>query len=547
MTSHPCGQAANFALECALADLWRAWGVQPAMVLGHSLGDYAAAYTAGVMELEDGLRLVIERGRLMERARGRMVSAIATEAQARACIAGLEDVDLAAVNGPQSVVVSGGADSVARVMAALQAAGHTVRELAIPVAAHSPLLDPVLDAYSAALARVRLSPPRLPVVSGMTGQRVTDALTDPAYWRRHLRQTVRFADGVATLHAQGCRLFLEIGPQATLAGMAGSVLDTFAAPDTAVGAAPLLLPSLRQGEPDHRSMLDSLGALYVRGVLPDWAGVDRQRPRRRLVLPTYPFQRSRHWVEPVPQTATPTTTVTATPLIEGLQQGDRQRLLDLLADGPALSGAARAALPELVDLLLARQHEQTAAASLDALLYRLVWRDQGVWGQAVAGLAPVDRIAAALKTEADRHLADPALHAALQAVARLDAGCPDRLVPLFAQGGLPLREGACWTADGPHGWWASCRRTGDSSRTCWRSWPTRTCWRTRANTGACGTRHRRSISRRQPTRRRRSKARCWRVLHRSGWPCCADRRRRWTCCSATTPPRGCTGRRRPRG
>lgn len=452
MTSHPCGQAANFALECALADLWRAWGVQPAMVLGHSLGDYAAAYTAGVLELEDGLRLVIERGRLMERARGRMVSAIATEAQTRACIAGLEDVDLAAVNGPQSVVISGGADSVARVMAALQAAGHTVRELAIPVAAHSPLLDPVLDAYSAALARVRLSPPRLPVISGMTGQRVTDELTDPAYWRRHLRQTVRFADGVATLHAQGCRLFLEIGPQATLAGMAGSMLDTLAVPDATVGAAPLLLPSMRQGEPDHRQMLDSLGALYVRGVLPDWAGVDQQRPRRRLVLPTYPFQRSRHWVEPAPQTATqpvaiPPTTTTATPLVEGLQQGDRQRLLDLLGEGLTLSGAARSALPELVDLLLARQREQTAAASLDDLLYRLVWRDQGVWGRAAAGLAPVNRIATALKTEADRHLADPALHAALQAVARLDAGCPDRVAHLFAQGGLPLREGACWTAD----------------------------------------------------------------------------------------------------
>ncbi|NYG35449.1 SDR family NAD(P)-dependent oxidoreductase [Sphaerotilus montanus] len=453
MTSHPCGQAANFALECALADLWCAWGVQPAMVLGHSLGDYAAAYAAGVLELEEGLRLVIERGRLMERARGRMVSAIATEAQARACIAGLEDVDLAAVNGPQSVVVSGGADSVARVMAALQAAGHTVRELAIPVAAHSPLLDPVLDAYSAALARVRLSPPRLPVISGMTGQRVTDELTDPAYWRRHLRQTVRFADGVATLHAQGCRLFLEIGPQATLAGMAGSVLDTLAVPDATASVAPLLLPSLRQGEPDHRSMLDSLGALYVRGVLPDWAGVDGQRPRRRLVLPTYPFQRSRHWVESALPATTSTTTPTATtpamatPLVAGLLQGDRQCLLDLLGEGLTLSSTARTALPELVDLLLARQREQTAAACLDDLLYRLVWRDQGVWGRAAAGLAPVDRIAAALKTEAARHLANPALHASLQAVARLDAGCPDRVAHLFAQGGLPLREGACWTAD----------------------------------------------------------------------------------------------------
>jgi acyl transferase domain-containing protein/phospholipid N-methyltransferase len=295
LTSHPCGQAANFALECALSDLWRSWGVEPDLVLGHSLGDFAAAYTAGVLSLEDGLRLVTTRGRLMEAAHGRMLAVQAGEAEVLPFLAGHPDVALGVINGPQSVVISGAADGVATIADRLNAAGLKTRWLDIPVAAHSPLLDPVLDDFAAAVAAVPLAAPRLAVVSSMTGERIGDELADPQYWRRHLRHTVRFADGVRTLWREGCSLLVEVGPQGTLLGMAGLVLD---AEGIAPAQRPLMLPSLGTGGDDLRQMLIGLGSLHTRGVPIDWhafAGHTRHTP---VVLPTYPFQRQPYPVPP---------------------------------------------------------------------------------------------------------------------------------------------------------------------------------------------------------------------------------------------------------
>ncbi|MDE3091324.1 MAG: acyltransferase domain-containing protein, partial [Chloroflexota bacterium] len=300
MDSHPCGQAANFALECALADLWRSWGVQPNLVLGHSLGDFAAAYTAGVFSLEDGMRLVIERGRLMEQAQGSMVSVIGSETEVQPFIAPFADVTVGVINGPRSVVISGGHANVARVVEQLQQAGLKTHKLDIPVAAHSPLLDAVLDEFESAVRRVKLSAPRCQVISSMTGQRVTSELSEPRYWRQHLRNTVRFADGVQTLHEQGARIFLEIGPKPTLVGMAETILDSETSgkqsgiekPESRMD----FLPSLRAGRSDWQQMLTSLGKLYVRGIEIDWVGFDKDKPRHMVTLPTYPFQRKRYWI-----------------------------------------------------------------------------------------------------------------------------------------------------------------------------------------------------------------------------------------------------------
>ncbi|MFN8494509.1 MAG: SDR family NAD(P)-dependent oxidoreductase [Caldilineaceae bacterium] len=293
MESHPCGQAANFAIECALADLWRSWGIEPDVVLGHSLGDFAAAYTAGVLSLEDGLRLVTERGRLMELAQGSMVSVLAAEAEVAPLVAEFADVTIGVINGPQSVVISGGHISVAQVVVQLQAAGFKTRKLAIPVAAHSPMLDPVLDAFEAAVRKVTLAKPRGLVVSSMTGKLVTDELTDPLYWRKHLRNTVRFADGVQTLHAQGCTVFLEVGPKPTLLGLAQPTLEAI----NDAQAQPILLPTLREGHSDWQQMLESLGRLYTLGQTIHWQEVNRAYAQRKVVLPTYPFQRQRYWLD----------------------------------------------------------------------------------------------------------------------------------------------------------------------------------------------------------------------------------------------------------
>ncbi|MEZ4869001.1 MAG: SDR family NAD(P)-dependent oxidoreductase [Caldilineaceae bacterium] len=308
MESHPCGQAANFALECALADLWQAWGIKPDFVLGHSLGDFAAAYTTGVLTLEDGLRLVTERGRLMATATGSMVSVLGAEAEVAPFLDDYHDVTIGVINGPQSVVISGSHDSVATVTEQLRAAGFKTRPLAIPVAAHSPMLDPVLNAFEATVRTVQLRAPRCPAVSSMTGHPVSDELTDPAYWRQHLRNTVRFGDGIQTLNEAGCTTYLEIGPQSTLLGITQAIYDlglgiSDCTPDEpslathhSPPATPCLLPSLREGQSDWQCLLTSLGELYVQGVAMDWAGFERDYTRRKMSLPTYPFQRQRYWL-----------------------------------------------------------------------------------------------------------------------------------------------------------------------------------------------------------------------------------------------------------
>jgi len=288
---HPCGQAANFALECALVALWRSWGVQPAVVLGHSLGDFAAAHAAGVLELEAGLELVIKRGQLMATALGEMWAVLASEAEMQPFVAAYPDVAIGVINGPQNVVLSGAHPSMAAIADAVQAAGFKMRKLAIPMAAHSPLLDPVLDAFEAAVRQVTLKPPQVTVISSMSGQPVSAELTDPRYWRQHLRNTVRFADGLTTLHDQGIDICIEIGPKPTLLAIAEGILDPV---DT---TAPLMLPSLRESQSDTQQMLTSLGELYVRGSEVNWPALDRAHVRRKMLLPTYPFQRARYWID----------------------------------------------------------------------------------------------------------------------------------------------------------------------------------------------------------------------------------------------------------
>jgi acyl transferase domain-containing protein len=281
-----------FAFEYALAQLWRSWGIEPTCVLGHSLGEYVAACVAGVFSLEDGLRLSAERARLvatLPRA-GEMASVLTTEAQVASIIADFpNDVSIAAVNGPESVVVAGQSDGFQEVLDRFRAADLSVRTLAIPFAAHSPMLEPILDPFEQFAATIRYTPPRLDLISGRTGRLAGEQeLTSATYWRRHLREPVRFADAVETLYAQGCRLFVEIGPAPVLLGLAQhTILD----PETD------WLPSIDPKRADWDRLLESLGALFTRGVDVDWAGFDRDYARRKVVLPTYPFQRERYWID----------------------------------------------------------------------------------------------------------------------------------------------------------------------------------------------------------------------------------------------------------
>ena len=282
-------QPALFALEYALAEVWRSWGIAPSAVLGHSVGEYVASTVAGVLSLEDALSLIARRAQLMgDLPRdGAMAAVFAPEAEVAVAIAPHPELAIAAVNGPDNTVISGATAAVAQISAALRARGTRVQGLTVSHAFHSPLMEPVLDALERSAGLVTFAEPRIDLVTNLTGERLPAGRTlDPQYLRRHARETVRFGDGMATLHELGYRIFVEIGPRPVLLGMGRRCL-----PDDAG----VWLPSLRTNRSDWQSMLDSLGALYAHGATADWENFDRGFPGRRVVLPTYPFQRQRYW------------------------------------------------------------------------------------------------------------------------------------------------------------------------------------------------------------------------------------------------------------
>ncbi|NWG15756.1 MAG: SDR family NAD(P)-dependent oxidoreductase [Chloroflexi bacterium] len=285
-------QPALFALEYALAQLWRSWGVEPSAVMGHSVGEFVAACIAGVFSLEDVLRLIATRGRLMSSLPegGAMAAVFAGEARVTEAIAAYADcVSIAAVNGPDNIVISGDGAVVQTILDTLKSEGVKSKRLAVSHAFHSPLMDSILEPFEQAAASVQYAPPRIRLLSNVSGQAAGAEVTTPAYWRGHVRQAVQFARTIESLHRQGYEIFLEIGPGPTLMGMGQRCLADVENPG-------VWLPSLRPGRDDWEQMLGSLGALYVQGVAVDWAGFDRDYPRHKLALPTYPFQRSAYWV-----------------------------------------------------------------------------------------------------------------------------------------------------------------------------------------------------------------------------------------------------------
>ncbi|MBD0336592.1 MAG: SDR family NAD(P)-dependent oxidoreductase, partial [Cyanobacteria bacterium Co-bin13] len=285
-------QPALFAIEYALAQLWRAWGVEPAAVLGHSIGEYVAACIAGVFSLEDGLRLIAQRGKLMQSLPegGGMAAIFADETTVAKAIAPFaRTVSLATLNGPENTVIAGVKADVQQVLIQLRERGIGSRTLDVSHAFHSPLMDPVLNLFEHTARRIPCQPAQIPLVSNLTGQLLAaEEVLDGAYWRRQAREPVRFGDAIATLHHAGYRVFLEIGPQPILSAMGKRCIA-----DPAVQ----WLPSLRKGTDDWETLLASLGRLYCEGVNISWTGFDRPYQRRKLSLPTYPFQRQRYWID----------------------------------------------------------------------------------------------------------------------------------------------------------------------------------------------------------------------------------------------------------
>jgi epothilone polyketide synthase D len=280
-------QPALFALEMALVELWKSWGIEPALVIGHSVGEYAAAVVAGVFSEADAYTLLLERGRLMQALPrdGEMASVQAGEMRVREVIG--EAVSIAAANGPEQVVISGERAAVLSACTRFENEGIKTKRLEVSHAFHSDRMEPVLDALEATVARMTLSPPTLPLVSNRTGQLAGAEVATPAYWRGHAREPVLFHAGVQTLLAEGADVWIELGPQPTLLGLA-----SFSAPKNT-----LFLPSLRRGQDDWNVLLDSVAQLYAAGVELDWSAFDAPYARRRVELPTYAWQRERHWLD----------------------------------------------------------------------------------------------------------------------------------------------------------------------------------------------------------------------------------------------------------
>lgn len=287
-------QPGLFALEYALATLWQSWGIRPAAVLGHSVGEYVAACVAGVLSLEDATRLIAQRGKLMQSlpATGTMAAVFANEATVAAVLASDKEAEvaIATLNGPTNTVIAGTTIAIDAAIAQFKEHGIRTQRLQVSHAFHSPLMEPILPVFEQMARQVSYQPAQIPLALNVSGTLLAPGQTlEAAYWRQHARQAVQFEKGLKSLYEAGFRYFLELGPQPVLCGMGRRCLS-----ESEVN----WLPTLKRHQSDWTGTLAGLTELYQQGCSIDWAAFDRPYAYRRLHgLPTYPFQRQRYWIE----------------------------------------------------------------------------------------------------------------------------------------------------------------------------------------------------------------------------------------------------------
>ncbi|MGH3580787.1 MAG: type I polyketide synthase, partial [Mycobacterium sp.] len=358
LTQH--AQPAIFAVEMGLARLWQSWGFEPDVVLGHSVGQYSAACVAGVFSLEDGVRLLAERGRLFGElpAGGRMAAVFADPDRVERRTDEFPSLSVAAYNGANTVL-SGPAEDLEQAIAGLTADGVRCDWLDTSHAFHSALLDPALDAFESFAGQFEFKAPQRILVCNRTGATLgRTAKLDGPYWRRHARQPVEFAKGVATLAELGCAVLLEIGPQPVLTAAAMR-----AWPDPA--AAPRAIASMRQNGADHRQIADALANAYVAGHLPEF-GTLLTQPARKLDLPMYPFEHRHYWFRDKQVQPAKKTDSARTEAVRLLEDGRIDELAALLggADGTA----------DVLNKLAAQHNRQRSAQSISDARYEVRWQ-----------------------------------------------------------------------------------------------------------------------------------------------------------------------------
>lgn len=293
LTSTCFAQPALFTVEFALAKLWMSWGVQPEAMIGHSIGEFVAACLGGVFSLADALRLVVARGRMMQDLpTGSMMAVRLPESELRSCLSA--EVSIAAINSPALCVASGPTPAIDKLEKLLDVRGATARRLHTSHAFHSSMMDPIVGPFTEVVKQIRLRPTSIPYVSGVSGDWVTEEqTTSPKYWASHLREPVRFADGLASLAALENAVLLEVGP--------GTILTTLALQHPSMKSGTIVinsLPDVSRTTSDTETVLNALGRLWVRGVEPDWQSFHKGERLHRVSLPTYPFERKRYWISP---------------------------------------------------------------------------------------------------------------------------------------------------------------------------------------------------------------------------------------------------------
>jgi acyl transferase domain-containing protein/acyl-CoA synthetase (AMP-forming)/AMP-acid ligase II/aryl carrier-like protein len=343
-------QPALFAVEYALCELWRSWGVQPDIVLGHSIGEYVAACVAGVFSLTDALTLVAHRGRLMQaQPPGAMAAVFASAAVVQSALqaAGI-DLAIAALNGPQHTVISGEPAQLERAIAHLQPQ-FTVKPLSVSHAFHSPMMEPMVEDFRAIASRIQYASPRIPLIANLTGTVCTDEIASADYWCQQLRQPVQFATSLDQLRQLGCTIALECGPKPVLIGMGKAIQKEWqsrggfaselrsrslsaessqgvpnpfpvavfnhSSSNSSTDSEIQWLASLHPAQDNWTALLHSLQQLYCHGVTIDWRGFDQPYARQRRSLPTYPFQRQRYWLDVAPASPPMTALKSVHPLL----------------------------------------------------------------------------------------------------------------------------------------------------------------------------------------------------------------------------------------
>ncbi|OEJ36239.1 type I polyketide synthase [Streptomyces agglomeratus] len=355
-------QPALFAVEVALFRLVASWGVTPDYLAGHSIGELAAAHAAGVLTLADAAELVAARGRLMQAlpAGGAMAAVQAAERDVRPLLT--DRVSIAAVNGPDSVVISGDEAPVLAIKEHFAAQGRKTIRLRVSHAFHSPLMEPMLDGFREVAARLTYAAPRIPVVSTLTGALATaEELASPDYWVRHVREAVRYLDAVLLLEGKGVTTYLELGPDAALSATGPDCLATDA--DIA------FVPALRRDRDEEQELVSALARAHTRGVAVDWQAFFAGRGARRVDLPTYAFQRRWFWRDPeTPADATAVTPDAAdTALWDAVEREDAAGLADRI-------GVPAQALGEVLPAMKDWRRRQREQARTDSWRYRVSWQ-----------------------------------------------------------------------------------------------------------------------------------------------------------------------------